>query len=166
MPMFELQIGSETYTGKTQKAATQAAFDRLARLFPEHEVRHGWDPIVIRAPREGDHLRPNVGVVYKQADGAWAYQIDWAADGKGSPHEGGWDRFTAENRCRQHLAQAAYKYGVMSGLEVIADADENGKVQHLSWVRFQDAYASARAEGLTDEAARQRGFNAGHQVTP
>jgi len=58
MAKIEIKVGTQTYVGKTHKAANAAALDHLAALFPDNREAGIWSPAIIVAGE-------NVGVVLK-----------------------------------------------------------------------------------------------------
>jgi len=164
MPKVEIRIGSETYTGKTTKAATAAALDHLAALFPEGE-RYGWAPVIFTAPGI-------VGVATKSPAGGWEYRLHWiTAAADGSCCSGYKTRREAEFYMRRHMSQIAYAppegqidspEADAAALAIVHPDDTEGLTQQRSWLRFQREYRAARAEGLTDREAHAKAC--GHSV--
>lgn len=158
MPLVSLPVGSLSFEGKNLKAATTAALAFLAQLFPTPERGMDWAPIILGPyPMGGDHSKPVIGVVFKDAAGSWSYRIRFHDIGLGSCHSGGWTIQEATNRANRHLAQLAYFPGesesFTSTLAILDPADLEGRRDHAAWTRFQDAYALARADGANDTAA-------------
>jgi hypothetical protein len=157
MARVEIRIGSQTYTGKSHKAATESALAHLAALFPD-VTRDVWAPAIV--PVAG-----HVGVAYKGPAGTWEYVIRWPDGRDGAVSGGNWTRQEAEFRQRRHLAQAIYRApdGPIDSpdadgesLAVIHPGDNEGLASHRQWLRFQREYRAAVAEGLQDSAAHQR----------
>lgn len=138
-----VNVGCLEFSGRT---ITEARFERDRYL--EEFFSEDLTPSVVSLP-DG-----TVGVAFRDTHG-WAYGVQWVGEAfrcVSGPHK---TRRDAEFACRRHLAQHAYKPGSVDTLEILALDDLEGHTQHKSWMRFQEAYAQARAEGLSDDEARR-----------
>ena len=146
-----IKVGSQTYSGKTIKAATQQAIDHLAIILTEGESVN-WEPAIVQAPAGPD---VSLGVVFKGSDGQWHYRLTWADGSHGSTHSSYTTRVQGEIACRRHVAQLAYS-PTFDGTEIVHPDDKEGLEDHARWIKFQRSYATGRAAGLSaDDAHKQ-----------
>ena len=108
------------------------------------------------APKVVAALDGRLAALVYASEGSWHYRI--LRDGAPAGQCGAWDGpRDAEIHARRHLAQLAFDdEAVRDGTDVIHPDDIDGRYEHARWVTWQRAYAEAKAEGLDDEACRER----------
>ncbi len=90
---------------------------------------------------------------------AWCYALVDPADPRdeGAPcrHSGHATAREAEDRARRHAAQWVCDRLPEHGVECLSPDDEEGRRFHHAWLAWQERYATAKAAGKDDAAARE-----------
>jgi hypothetical protein len=143
-----------TFMGITTKAKTLAEAKAKVEEALSAQLTGTYHPVLIR-------VFEHVLIIWRQPESGWTYRIldnkDLMRDGEREVLHGNTfspdDRDATERRARRHLAQMIYDHrkGVTGEAIILEEAD---KREHLSWVKWQNAYAAAKARGADDELAR------------
>ena len=144
-----------TFCGVTAKAKTLAEAKAKVEETISAKLTGTYHPVLIRT-------MGYTVIIWRQPESGWTYRI---LDDYGRVPETDRDvihgitfspddRDATERRARRHLAQMIYdhKKGVTGEAIILNEAD---KREHLSWVKWQNAYAAAKSRGADDELARE-----------